>query len=367
MIPSAYVHVPFCHSICRYCAFEKSAALQYIDPWLEQICKEIRISLAKAREENPDFLLETIYFGGGTPSLLSPSQLECLCAQFDGYFREGGEWTVEANPESLDEEKLQVLKVHGVNRISIGIQTFDPQRLKSLGRMHSPAQSAAAVALCKQYGITNICADLMYGFPGQSETQLQQDLEAFLQLNIDHLSIYSLIVEPDSVFGRMGIDEIEEETGARMYEQIERILIQAGYEHYEVSSYARNKKYGLHNLLIWQDGFYFGFGPGAVGRNEQGLYHHQSRLSGYCQGDRQIVYEEDANPWFDAIMTGLRTASGVNLEKWQARYGLNFYKRYGKVLEKYAGKLWIENGALKVTSAGLEILDTILVDFLMED
>lgn len=367
MIPSAYVHIPFCRSICMYCAFYKTASPKLMEGWLEKVCEEIRTSLAAARRENPDFLLETIYFGGGTPTALSAGQLDRLCSCFDGYFAQDGEWTVEANPDSLDENKLTVLKSHGINRLSVGIQTFDGKRLALLGRRHDGPMAKEAIKLCKKTGFTNISADLMYGFDGQTAKDLQTDLEQFLKLDIDHLSIYSLILEPDSVLARRQVQPMDQEQCGLLYEQIEKVLEENGYVHYEVSSYARAGKFGKHNMKIWQDGLYFGFGCGAVGRNEKGLYHHSASLGGYVNGEDRIEYEPDENPWFDAIMTGLRTIWGVDLDAWNHKYQIDFKKRYRQVLDRYPDDLSIENGHLRCSRHGMEILDTILVDFLMED
>lgn len=367
MIPSAYVHVPFCQSICTYCAFFRSARKDWIDPWLERITREISAALKKARKENPDFFLKTVYIGGGTPSLLDEEQLDRLLGCFDGYTDPEGEWTMEANPESITREKLALARAHGVSRLSIGLQTFDEKRLASLGRHHSAAVGRQAVEMAKAAGFDSISVDLMYGFWDQSLSDLQKDLDAFLELDVDHLSIYSLILEPDSIFGRQHMQEIDEEMGALMYEAIEERLEKAGYVHYEVSSYARNEKYGLHNTLIWEDGLYYGFGCGAIGRDEGGLCHYEGSLKDYIENKGQRVREFDASPWFDALMTGLRTIWGVDLRAWQNRYHKDFLACCSPVLQKYPDGLRIEGGRLKTTSRGREILDSILVDFLMLD
>ncbi|MDO4663797.1 MAG: radical SAM family heme chaperone HemW [Erysipelotrichaceae bacterium] len=367
MIESAYLHVPFCHSICAYCAFERSANLKQIDAWLDVICDEVQTTLDQAKQNDPNFKLKTIYFGGGTPSVLSCTQLSRLASLFSDVFDSSGEWTIEANPESITLEWLQTARSLGINRISIGIQTFDENRLKTLNRHHTPLQAKEAVALCRQVGFESISVDLIYGFAKQTMADLNADLDAFLELDIDHLSIYSLILEPDSALGKRNYVPLDEESNALMYEQIEKRLIQAGFEHYEVSSFARNKKYGLHNSLIWDDGQYFGFGFGAIGRDDHGLYHHSGTLRQYIQKQSKIEYEENANPWFDAIMTGLRTQVGLNIQKWNLRYGFDFKKRYFDVLEKYEQYFVEQNERISLTKQGMEILDTILVEFLMED
>lgn len=367
MIPSAYIHVPFCGGLCTYCAFEKTTALSLIDPWLNRITREISSSLHQARKENPDFSLKTIYIGGGTPSVLSVDQLEKLCAVLSPYFSKEGEWTVELNPESADKQKLGVLKKAGVNRLSIGIQSFDDQRLARLGRHHSARQSMELMKLARNMGFENISVDLMYGFADQTMEELERDLTQFLDLKADHLSIYSLIREPGTILEATIKEEMDEELNARMYERIEEMLTQAGYEHYEVSSYARKGKQGLHNLLIWQDGRYYGFGKGAVGRDDQGLYHHGGTLMDYIQGKSEIIREEDENPWFDAIMTALRTTRGLDIRTWNELYGLDFENRYEGVLSKNSEYLMRKGDFLSVNRKGMEVLDTILVDFLGVD
>lgn len=366
-IDSAYLHVPFCKSICTYCAFERSANLKLVDTWLDVVCDEVQSTLKQAKENDPTFCLKTIYFGGGTPSILSCIQLERLARIFQEYFDEHGEWTIEANPESITFEWLQKAHSLGINRISVGIQIFDADRLKKLNRHHTPTQAKEAIRLCRQAGFDSISVDLIYGFEHQTLEDLHADCDEFLKLDIDHLSIYSLILEPDSALGKLGYTPLDDQSNALMYEQIEKRLTQAGFEHYEVSSFARNQKYGLHNSLIWDDGLYYGFGFGAVGRDEKGLYHHSGSLQQYIQGRSHIVYEENANPWFDAIMTGLRTRNGLDIKKWNLRYGFDFKKRYCNVLQKYS-KYFVEHDQrLSVTNQGMEILDTILVEFLMED
>lgn len=366
MIPSAYVHVPFCASICSYCAFSRSANLRLIEPWLQRITNEITNELSAARQKDPDFALQTIYIGGGTPSVLSTEQLARLLVCLKDFFDPQGEWTIEANPESMDEEKLALCKAMGVNRLSIGVQSFDDQRLKALGRRHTAARARESFEAARIAGFDNISLDLMYGFVDESLEQLNADLECFLALDAEHLSIYSLILEPDSVLGkRSGYEEIEEEAGALQYERIEEVLQKAGYEHYEISSYAKNGRYGEHNCRIWMDGPYYGFGYGAIGRDDTGLHHFAGSLADYVSGKGNREYEPDDNPWFDALMTGLRTVFGIDVEAWNDKYQKDLEKEFAGVLRKYPDGLCIENGRLKATKKGMEILDSILVDFLL--
>ncbi len=367
-IVSAYVHVPFCDSICSYCAFERTVYQEkLVEAWLEQITYEIQEELAQARLQDPAFHLQTIYIGGGTPTRLSLQALDRLLSCFDGWLALDGEWTVEGNPESLTLEKLLLLKKHGVNRLSMGLQSFNDKRLTFLGRHHNAKEGKEAFKRARQAGFENISVDLMYGFFDQSLEELDQDLDEFLTLQAEHLSIYSLILEPKTRLVRNHTPEIEESLGALFYEHIETRLKEAGYEHYEVSSYAKDQHYGLHNALIWLDGLYYGFGYGAIGRNEKGLHRFEGNLNQYVQKQGKRIYEEDTNPWFDALMTGLRTTFGVDIKAWQERYSLDFYQKYQEVLDKYQNFFVFKQGRLSLTRPGMEILDTILVDFLMED
>lgn len=236
-IPSAYVHVPFCGSICAYCAFDRTRYRSLLaDQWLKTILEEIHQNLHKARLQDPNFALQTIYIGGGTPTILKEEHLDQLLGAFDGFLTKDGEWSVEANPESLTASKLAILKKHGVNRLSIGIQSFQDDRLQKLGRNHTAKKAQEAFYLARQAGFHNISVDLMYGFFDQSLEELNKDLDAFLALKAEHLSIYSLILEPNTLLTRQKTPEIEEELGASLYEQIENRLEMSGYEHYEVSS-----------------------------------------------------------------------------------------------------------------------------------
>ncbi len=367
-IPSAYVHVPFCGAICAYCAFERTIYQKNrIKAWLAQITQEIQNEFYQARLQDPAFQLQTIYMGGGTPTQLSLEELDQLLSCFQGLLAPQGEWTIEANPESLTLEKLMLFKRHGINRLSIGIQSFDEKRLASLGRRHTAKQAKEAFWRARRAGFDNISVDLIYGFYDQSLEELDQDIESFLELKADHLSIYSLILEPNTLLAKNQTPKMDDFQEGLFYEHIENRLKEKGYEHYEVSSYAKDQKYGLHNTLIWLDGLYYGFGYGAIGRNEKGLHHFEGSLSQYVKGQGDRLYEEDPNPWFDALMTGLRTRFGVDIEAWQERYSLDFYQKYQTVLDKYRNLLFFEDGHLLVNNQGMEILDTILVDFLMED
>lgn len=378
-VRSLYVHIPFCARFCSYCAFSKTAKLSFIDAYLDALEQEIQeriVPLKKAAKpdgvhtkspETADSFFETIYIGGGTPSVLSNAQTERLLCMLAPFASEGTEWTIEVNPESVTASKAALYAKYGINRVSIGLQTFNENRLRALGRFHGVEQAKEAIDILRTAGLNNLCADLMYDFPKESLEELQADLDAFLALDIDHLSIYSLILEEGTRLAKtVHPEDLDEDLNAAMYEAIEKRLGACGYEHYEISSFARSHRYGRHNVLIWEDGLYAGVGFGACGREYKGLYDHEKTLEAYLQNPCRLIYEEDPDPAFDALMTGLRTVFGVDLAVWQERYQINFIDRFGSVIEKWNGKLLIRDGRLCVSKEGMEVLDSILVDFLCE-
>ncbi|MBB5183180.1 radical SAM family heme chaperone HemW [Catenisphaera adipataccumulans] len=351
-----YVHIPFCDGICFYCGFyRQTAGRQVREAWLERIC------------ETPVQKTNTLYFGGGTPSCLDTDQLDRLCAHFADCLLPGYEWTIEANPENLTAEKIAVMGRYGINRVSLGVQTFSDPLLKKIGRRHTADDARRAIRLLRQSGIENISIDLIYGLPGQMQTDVEQDLNEFLQLQLPHLSIYALQIEPNSVFGKQGIPPLAEETDADWYEMIVRTLKAVGYEHYEISSFCRPGMYSRHNLGYWNDDDFIGIGPGAAGREGHQRYLIERDLQRFIQvGETRCPEPTDAP--FEAIMMGLRTMFGVDIEKWNQTYQNDLEKTYQAVLQKYMPDfLTIENGHLIATEAGMEQLNSILVDFLGTD
>lgn len=346
MTDSVYVHVPFCEHICQYCAFFRQAD----DParrkqWLTKLCESVR------QQEFPDSL-ETLYFGGGTPSVLSVEEISQLRTCFPKVIRE---CTIEINPESLTPEKAAAYFCLGINRASIGVQSFHDDMLASIGRRHTADQARSAIGMLRAAGITNISIDLLYGLPGQSLEDVKEDVEQFLRLDLDHLSIYSLQIEENSAFGRKGIPPCDEDLEADMYEWICLRLKQAGYDHYEISSFARHGKYSRHNLTYWQDEDFMGLGPGAAGRQQGQRYHIDQNWEKVC--------DETDGP-FEAVMMGLRTRFGIDLVQYEKRYGFDLMNRYRDVIDRWSTFFRTGNGRLYLTEQGREVLNTILLDFM---
>lgn len=366
MIPSAYVHVPFCSTLCPYCAFARTLNQKLTGPWLSQIEKEIRRTIQDHLQDNPDFFYQTVYFGGGTPGLLSEENFERLAALFQDVVRPETEWTIELNPDSVTDQKLAAYKKAGVSRISLGIESLDDERLQKLNRPHTALQAIQAFEQIRRAGFDNISIDLMYGFEDQCLQEVRQMTEAFLRLRPEHISIYSLILEENSVYGKTGVQAMDVDLNADCYEWIARTLCEAGYIHYEVSSFCLPDHMSRHNSLCWQDEDYDGFGYGAIARKNHLTYRHAASLHQYLLDD-SLVMEEGQDPAFAAIMTALRTRAGLNIRKWNQTYQRDFEKEFEHVLRHHACCFERRAGFLSLNEPGLEILDEILIEFLPDD
>lgn len=346
MTCSVYVHVPFCDHICYYCGFFRQAShAEKRQAWLDKMCETAR------NTEFPDHL-ETLYFGGGTPSVLT---LEELGRLRDCFPASVGEFTMEANPDGVTRKKAQTWHDLGINRISLGVQSFDDDMLAKIGRHHTAQQAEEAIEELKAAGISNLSIDLIYGLPGQTLDQVQADVERFLKLDIGHLSIYSLQIEENSVFGRQHIASCDEDLEADMYEWICARLKKAGYDHYEISSFARGDRHSRHNLVYWQDEDFKGLGPGAAGRENGQRYHID---------EQWIRINEETDAPFEAIMMGLRTRFGIDLDAYETKYGINILDTYETVLERWKAYFRTDQRRLYLTEQGREVLNTILLDFM---
>ncbi|MBQ0066014.1 MAG: radical SAM family heme chaperone HemW [Firmicutes bacterium] len=356
MAGSAYVHIPFCDNICFYCDFCRVISKEK-EKWLETIKKEI--------QEKKMGRLRTLYFGGGTPSSLEEDHFKELSSLFS--FQEEYEWTVECNPDSLTESKIQLYSRLGVNRISLGVQTFKEDLLTSIGRKHTNKQVFDRIQQLKENKISNISIDLIYALPNQSMEDLKKDLDTFLTLNLPHLSIYSLQIEENSIFGKRGLEPVDEDLEADMYEYICERLKKAGYEHYEISSFCKPDKYSRHNLIYWSDEDFYGLGMGASGKENNVRYDNTRSLKMYLDQGASPVYIETTleEKAYEAIMMGLRSTLGFDIRKWENRYKKSFKESYKDVLEKYVPEyLVLEKNTCKPTQKGMEMLNSILVDFL---
>ena len=357
MAKSCYIHIPFCDSICSYCDFTRVVMNDSIfQAWKEQLLNEMDAYSIQN--------LKTLYFGGGTPSLLEPKDFMEICQHLPKNIEE---FTVECNPESVSISKLKAYTKCGVNRISLGVQSFNDELLKICSRKHTASQAIQAVQTIKNQGISNISIDLIFGLPHQTLEDVKKDLNSFIELDLPHLSIYSLQIEENSIFGKQKIQPCDADLEADMFEYIEEFMKEHGYVHYEISSFCKLGYASKHNLAYWQDQDFYGIGCGASGRLDGIRYDNTKNLKQYCQSGAHVQWIEESlqERSMDAIMMALRTSAGLNIHQWNAKYSMDFESKYFTVLEQYKDYFKRKGNILSLNEEGFEILNTILVDFMM--
>ena len=366
-----YVHVPFCRSKCFYCGFYSVASLKLKEAYLKAIEREIDLRKGYLPEDE----VHTLYFGGGTPSYLEWEDLKRVVATLEANysFVPGAERTIELNPEDLTEEKLRGIRDLGFNRLSIGVQSFSDEQLKRINRTHSAQQAREGIELAANMGFDNISMDLIIGVPGQTEGELLDDVEKASRLPIAHLSVYMLSIDSNTVFEHMvkrGEFRLEdEEVMAERYQRVCERLKESGFEHYEISNFARNGRYSRHNTSYWQQKPYIGFGPSAHSYDLHSRQWNTANLKVYIdhldKGMLSFEREELASVdlYNEYVMTSLRTMWGMEKQKLEGDYAV-FWKQVQEQVRKYesSGDLIEERGRWKISEAGWVISDTILSD-----
>ena len=355
-IKHLYIHVPFCNGICYYCDFARRMYDESLaDKWLDRLEREI--------EENCHDQYETIYIGGGTPSCLNIMQSEKLLRLIYPYASEVIEYTIEANPESLDPDKISLYKQYGINRISLGVQSSNDTLLKTLNRAHDFKTVKDKIRLLKDNGLNNISIDLMYSLPGQDMNVLSNTLDDVLELDVSHLSLYSLTIEENSVFGKKGISNLDEDTEADMYELIDKVLTQNGYIHYEVSNYAKKGYESKHNMGYWKYEDFLGLSLGASGKIGNNRYTNTRDMNKYLNSEEirsEDLYLDKKEMMFENIMMSLRTIYGLNINEFEEKNGVDIRKIYPKGLKNR----YIEIKDDHLICNNLEALNNVLLDFM---
>ncbi len=311
-----YIHIPFCSHICSYCDFPKMLYdKKFINHYLKNLKQEIKTRYQKEK-------VVSIYIGGGTPTCLDEEELTSLL-ELTKIFRKSPtiEFTIESNIESLTIPKINLLKKYGVNRISLGVQSFQEHSLKELGRHHTKKMVEDLVHELKKRDFTNISIDYIYGVDSNIE-ELKSDIETFLQLDIPHISAYSLIIEQGTIFGIQNRNYIAEETEYQMYQYIEHTLTKYGYQHYEVSNYAKAGYQSLHNLNYWNNGEYYGFGLGAVSYLKDYRISNTKNLTKYLKDlyQEEKIHESEEVKISNEFILGLRKVEGININLFQKKY-----------------------------------------------
>ena len=355
-----YVHVPFCRHICYYCDFVHGIYReQSADAWLDALEKEIALRTLPKH-------LDTIYIGGGTPTSLSPAQLQRLLSLLDG--KSPYEYTVEADPGTIDAEKAAMLVDHGVNRVSIGMQSADDGLLKAIGRHHTHADTVEAVSLLQKTGIDNLSLDLLYSLPGQTMEMLKDSVQAACALSPKHISVYSLTIEENTVFGKKGMHALDEDTEADMYEYLRDTLPKYGYHRYETANFAKKGYESRHNLCYWNYRDFLGFSCGASGKEGNVRYDKTRSLSEYLKdplaAETIELTPEDA--MFECIMMNLRKKEGLLLSDFEEMFHVSVFAAFGEKLQALLkeGSLCTDGKRLYCSEHGYDILNSILTELL---
>ena len=370
---SAYVHIPFCTQICYYCDFSKVFIKnQPVDSYLEHLLEEFQSYDIKK--------LRTLYIGGGTPTALSASQLEVLLKglteNLDLSVLE--ELTIEANPGDLDADKIAVLKNSAVNRVSLGVQTFDDKMLKKIGRSHLEKDIYENIDRLKLAGFDNISIDLIYALPGQTMEQVKENVAKAIGLDIPHMSLYSLILENHTVFmNRMRRGKLplpKEELEAEMFEYIIAELERVGFEHYEISNFSKPGFESRHNLMYWDNAEYYGIGAGASGYVDGVRYKNHGPIRHYLsaveEGNARITEEHlsQKEQMEEEMFLGLRKKSGVSMARFEEKFGRSFDGLYGEIVKDLVqqGLMQIDGDRVRMTKRGLFLGDTVAERFILE-
>ena len=371
---SLYIHVPFCATRCVYCDFFSNTDTRYKEPYLRAIEKEMELR----GEYIDDDTLETIYLGGGTPSRLSGNDLERIFNAISRRFSitEGAEITLEANPDDIRPDYLSALRDLPINRISMGIQSFQPEDLRLLNRRHDREQAIRAVELCQAHGFTNLSIDLIYGLPGQTPEAWEENLRQAIRLGTPHLSAYHLTYEEGTaLYKRLQagqVEPVDEEVSVTLFHILTERMAEAGFQHYEISNFARPGFHARHNSAYWIGKPYLGLGPSAHSYNRTSREWNVASLPLYLRGveSGQPATEREtldlSTRYNDFIITGLRTMWGISLDKLRTEFGEALLAYCQKQARPYIqrGLLRQENDRLALSQAGILLSDGIMSELM---
>ena len=365
-----YIHVPFCVSRCGYCDFYKVTNFDQKEGYVEALLRELELR----RFFLEDATIETLYFGGGTPSTLSLLQIERILKEILSLFvlSDLVEITVECNPDDITTDYLIGLKKLGVNRLSIGIQSFDDEMLRFMQRRHNSLQSLKAIELAKEVGFKNISIDLIYGLPNISNESWIRNVKIALELQVSHLSAYHLTIEKGTAFEKLlqrgVISEVDEENSVKQFDILLDLASKAGFEQYEISNFCKDGLYSKHNSNYWFGVPYLGLGPSAHSYNGKSRYWNVSDLSKYLQSlsRSELPFQEeilsDIDIFNETLMIGLRTKWGVDINRFRNTLSPTLLNHFNVVLESQlsSGNLYLQDGFVKIESSKFMVSDTII-------
>jgi len=374
--PGLYIHIPFCQSKCGYCDFYSVTDTALVSPFIKALNTEIS---ATARKFAPPLGVDTIYLGGGTPSLLSAKETGALLDHLHHHFSidQDCEITIEVNPGTIDRRKLAGFRKSGINRISIGVQSFIDQELQRLERIHTAAEACRAITESRQAGFDNISLDLIFAIPGQKITDWEYSLETAVAFQPQHLSVYNLTYEQDTPFfkrRRQGtIKALSDTMESRLFKFAKSFLAKEGYQAYEISNYARSEdRISRHNYKYWQHVAYLGFGPAAHSFWENKRWANLRSVSGYIghlqKGDLPHTALENLNAdtlKFEHILLSLRTSRGLHLAAYQKKFDVHFINEYSSVTDNMIKQKFavISEGFFRLTEKGILFYNEIIPDF----
>ena len=367
-----YLHVPFCKSKCAYCNFFSLVTEKKVDDYVEALKKEI----VDRRSYLGDELVETIYFGGGTPSLLPTKYVEEILELLNKNYNiiSNPEITLEINPDTIDKEKMFVLKQLGINRMSVGIQSFHDDDLRYLGRRHDSRHAMQVLEDLKAVDFEKITLDLIYGMPTLTEEKWNKNLDIFFSTGITHLSAYALTVEPKTILGQKiekgELQGVSEEEAIRHYDILVERTKANGFEHYEISNFAKDGCRSQHNSIYWKDVKYLGLGPSAHSYDGNSRQWNVSNLTKYIQlvGNSEEYYEKEIltldDKFNEYFMTSLRTSWGCDVEKIERDYGKSYSSHFLKNVKKYleTGEMLKDINTYKLTDEGMLFADGIAAE-----
>lgn len=383
-----YVHIPFCKQKCLYCDFASYACFgeREMRTYTDALCHEIEV---RAEEASNVAFGATIYFGGGTPSVLPTDCLERIVSMLKscGFWQKPAEATIEVNPGTADVNKLKRLREAGFDRISFGVQSLQDKELRAIGRIHNAEEALIAIDMARTAGFRRISCDLIYGLPGQSLASLKDTICRLTKTGIEHMSVYGLIVEEGTPLerlvnsGQMVLPD--EDIAADMYELVQRLLAEAGFERYEISNYAKNGQYSRHNTVYWQYHPYIAFGAAACGMEKALRRTAASTVPEYIAAAQALtsgnwrtseLYTSESltlqQQLEEFMFMGLRRAAGADLAEARTRFGVDVWQRYQKELAPYIaqGLVGYEVAAerLYLTPAGMELGNQIFAIFINE-
>lgn len=365
-----YIHIPFCKQRCRYCAFYSSTLYNIKEEYVDALCNELRMRKEYLKGET----VETIYFGGGTPSTLSISQQQKICDTVYATYpvSDTPEVTIECNPDDLTPEFLKQLKSLPFNRISMGVQSFNDIQLKRLGRRHNAEKACSAVTNARAAGYGNISIDLMFALPGSTREEWMHDLETAIALKPDHLSAYNLMYEEGTplynALQRGEFKELGEEDNVEQFQMLIDSMKAAGYRHYEISNFALPGRESRHNSSYWNDTPYIGCGAASHSYNgtsrEWNIADIKEYIKGINSGKRnfEIEHLNEEERYNDTILTRLRTADGIPLKWVKEKFSERLYNYMLRAAEKEValGNLKEKEGYLSLTEKGIFISDAVI-------